>query len=278
MPEATGGYADMRDGARLYYEVAGEGPAVTLLHPGLWDCRTWDREFETWRDRFRVMRYDQRGYGRSSRPEPGAPYSHIGDLVALLDLIGIDRTALVGCSMGGALAIDATLTVPGRVWALVAVATALGGFQETEDEAAWWDERAAPIEAAMEAGDLERAQDLSLAIWATMGLHDAAGARIKEIARDNIHELTMDESGAEGLDPPAAARLGEIDVPTLVVAARHDPPDALRTSEAIAWGVPGARIVTLEADHVVNLRVPEAFDDAVSTFLDEHLPRSPAEA
>lgn len=276
MLDAQGsGYADMPDGARLYYEVAGDGPAVTLLHPGLWDSRTWDREFDTWGDRFRVLRYDQRGYGRSSRPNPGMAYSHVRDLLALLDAVGIDRTALVGCSMGGALSIDATLTAPGRVWALVAVAAALGGFQETEEEAAWWEERAAPIEAALEAGDLEGAQDLSLAIWAILGVHDPAGARIKEIARDNIHELTMDESAAEELAPPAASRLVEIDAPTLVVAARHDPPDGLRMSEAIAWGVPGARIVTLEADHVVNLRAPEAFDEAVLPFLDEHLPSYP---
>jgi pimeloyl-ACP methyl ester carboxylesterase len=78
----------------------------------------------------------------------------------------------------------------------------------------------------------------------------------------------MDESGAEDLDPPAAQRLGEIDVPTLVVAADHDPPFGRRTSELIARGVLDARLVTIEdADHVVNLRQPEAFEAAVLPFL-----------
>lgn len=272
MAERADGFVDVSGGGRLHYEIAGAGPVVTLLHPGLWDMRTWDPQFEPWLERFRVLRYDQRGYGKSSRPD-GTSYSHVRDLVALLDHLGIERTALVGCSMGGALAIDATLTVPGRVWALVPIAPGLGGFVETDDEEAWWDERGEPIEAAVEAGDLELAQDLSLGIWAPLGVDDEAGARIKQIARDNIHELTMDESAAEKIDPPAALRLGEIDVPTLVVEARHDPPDMRRASQLIAREVLDGRLVTIDADHVVNMRAPEALDDAVLPFLMEMAPR-----
>lgn len=272
MPEREEGFVDVSGGGRLHYEIAGAGPVVTLLHPGLWDMRTWDPQFEPWLERFRMLRYDQRGYGKSSRPD-GASYSHVRDLVALLDHLHIDRTALVGCSMGGALAIDATLTVPERVWALVPIAPGLGGFVENEAEEAWWDERGAPIEAAMEAGDLERAQDLSLGIWAPLGVDDETGALIKQIARDNIHELTMDESGVEELDPPSALRLGDIDVPTLVVEARHDPPDMRRASQLIAREVLDGRLVTIDADHVVNMRAPEAFDDAVLPFLMEMAPR-----
>lgn len=272
MRDREEGFIDVSGGGRLHYELAGAGPFVTLLHPGLWDGRTWDPQFEPWGGRFRVLRYDQRGYGKSSRPETGVAYSHVGDLVALLDHLGIRRTALVGCSMGGALAIDAALTVPERVWALVPVAPGLGGFEESEDEEAWWDERAAPIDAAVETGDLERAQDLALEIWAPLGIDDPAGMRIKEIARDNIHEMTMDESAAEELDPPAAQRLGDIDVPTLVVEARHDPPFGRRASQLIGREVLDGRLVTIDADHVVNLRAPEAFDEAVLSFLEEHAP------
>ncbi len=271
MRDRVAGFVDVVDGGRLHYEMAGAGPVVTFLHPGLWDARTWDPQFEPWSERFRLLRYDQRGYGRSSRPE-GTPYSHVRDLVALLDHLGIQRTALVGCSMGGALAIDATLTMPDRVWALVPVAPGLGGFEETEDEEAWWDERAAPVDAAAKAGDFERAQDLSLEIWAPLGVDDPAGARIRDIARDNIHELTMDESAAEEIDPPAAQRLGDIDVPTLVVEARYDPPFGRRASQLIAREVLDGRLVTIEADHVVNLRAPEAFDAAVLPFLLESAP------
>ena len=87
---------------------------------------------------------------------------------------------------------------------------------------AWWEERMGPVEAAIEAGDIEGAEDLRLQVWAPLGVEDPAGRRIREIAFDNIHEVTIDESAAEELDPPAALRLGEIDVPTLVLIAEHD--------------------------------------------------------
>jgi pimeloyl-ACP methyl ester carboxylesterase len=259
------------EGGHLAYEAAGDGPTVTFLHPGLWDMRTWDREFARFADEgYRVVRYDQRGYGRSSRLT-GAPYSSVRDLLAVLDATGTETTALVGCSMGGGLAIDATLVAPDRVWALVPVAAGLSGVEPLDEEIEWWESVSGPIEAAVEAGDLERAQDLRLELlWAPLGTDDPAGARIREIAFDNIHELTMDESGAEELDPPAALRLGEIDVPTLVVAAEHDPAMGRRESDLIARGVLDARLITIEgADHVVNLRQPEAFEAAVLPFLAE---------
>jgi 3-oxoadipate enol-lactonase len=260
------------DGARLAYDVHGQGPAVVLLHPGLWDRRTWDREVTTIAEAgFRVVRFDTRGYGASSRLT-GEPYSNVRDLLSLLDGLGIPKAALVGCSMGGAIAIDFTLAHPDRVWALVPVAPGLSGFEPTPEEEQWWEERDGPIEAAVAAGDIDRAEDLRLEIWAPLGTDDDAGRKIREIAFDNIHEVTMDESAGEEIDPPAAQRLGEIDVPTLVIAAEHDPPDMRRLTDMLAQGIRGARLVTIDADHVVNIRAPDAFEEAVLPFLGEAAP------
>jgi pimeloyl-ACP methyl ester carboxylesterase len=268
-------FVDTEDAARLFVEDLGAGPAVTLLHPGLWDRRTWDPQIEPLLDDgFRVIRYDQRGYGRSSLPVPGVAFSHVRDLEAVLADRGVERTALVGCSMGGALAIDATLTFPERVWALVPVAAGLGGFESSQEEDEWYGDIEALYEEAVEAGELERAQTLLLErIWAPLGMDDPAGKKIRAIAMDNLQEVTMDESGAERLDPPAARRLHEIDVPTLVVKAEADPPDMHRIGDLIAASVPDARATMIEgADHVVNLRQPERFDAAVIPFLLEHRP------
>jgi 3-oxoadipate enol-lactonase len=266
---AKAGRVELPDGGHLWFETAGSGPWVTFLHPGLWDARVWDREFEAWADRFQMLRYDFRGYGRSSRLS-GAPYSHVDDLRALLDHVGVDETALVGCSMGGGAEIDFALTEPAQVTALAAIAASLSGFEPLEEEEDWWEERAAPIQRAIEAGDLEMAEDLRLAIWAPMGVEAEGGGAIRRIAFDNIHEMTMDESAEVGIDPPAATRLGEIDVPTLVVIAEHDPPDQKRCGELIAREVLDGRAVTIDADHVVNLRNPEAFEAAVLPFLVEN--------
>jgi 3-oxoadipate enol-lactonase len=171
--------------------------------------------------------------------------------------------------MGGAIAIDYTLEDPDRVAALVPVASGLGGFEALEEEDDWWESAQAPIDAAIQAGDLERAQDLRLEIWAPLGTQDEAGRLIRQIAFDNIHELLMDESAEEELDPPAARRLAEIDVPTLVMIAEHDPPSMLRTGDLIARGILGAQKLVVEgADHVVNLRRPLEFDAALLAFLD----------
>jgi 3-oxoadipate enol-lactonase len=263
------GYVDI-DGGRLFYESTGEGATVVLIHPGLWDSRTWDPQIAPLTAAgYRVVRYDARGYGRSSRLT-GESYSHVRDLLTVLDALGIDQAALVGCSLGGAIEIDFALEHPERVWALVLAAPGLGGFEALEEEEDWWAARQGPIDAAIEAGDLERAEDLRLEIWAPLGVDDEAGRTIRRIAFDNLHELTMDESAEEELDPPAAHRLGEIDAPTLVMIAAHDPPFMRRTGDLIARGIRGARKITIDgADHVVNLRQPDVFNDAMLAFLAE---------
>ena len=265
---------DLPDGATLNHELSGDGHTVTLIHPGLWDMRTWDREFRLLAGSgYRVLRYDVRGYGKSSRPEPGATYSHVRDLEVLLESNDVVSTALIGCSMGGGIELDYALVHPEQVWGLVLVAPGLGGFEATEEEEEWWAQRDAPIEAAIEAGDLERAQDLRLEIWAPLGTSDERGARIRQIAFDNIHEILMDESGEERLDPPAAHRLGEIDVPTLILEAEHDPPDMRRLCDFLAVEIMGSRKVIVEdADHVVNMRQPERFEELVLPFLADAAP------
>jgi 3-oxoadipate enol-lactonase len=263
------GRADV-DGGSLWFEVAGEGPPVVLIHAGLWDSRAWDAQFDVFAERFRVLRYDLRGYGRSSRPEPGVPYSHVRDLATVMDAAALDRAALVGNSIGGGVALDFMLTHPGRVTALVLVACSPNGMQETPEEETWWHERVEPIGDAVEAGDPERARRAQMRIWAPLGIDDPQGRRIFEIAMDNAHELTMDESAAERLDPPAAERLEEVSVPTLIVPADNDPPEMARATAMMATEIATARVVHLaNVDHVVAMRAPDAFNEAVLAFLDE---------
>lgn len=272
------GIVELPDGARLAFDDVGEGPAVVFVHPGLWDRRTWDDQMTSFPAAgFRAIRYDIRGYGSSSRQD-GRTYADVADLLALLDALGVAQAALVGCSMGGGIAIDATLEHPDRVWALVPVASAIGGVDALPEEEDWYADVVAPIEEAIEAGELERARTLELErLWAPLGLDGDAGTRIRRIAFDNLHELTMDETLSQPIDPPAGHRLHEIDVPTLVLKAEHDPPYSRRLSDVIATGIVGARATMIEgADHVVNLRQPERFDAAVIGFLQEVAPEADA--
>jgi 3-oxoadipate enol-lactonase len=156
------------------------------------------------------------------------------------------------------------------VSALVVASSALGGLEDTPEEEAWFEERLHGIEEAIETGDLEGARRMQMAVWAPLGIDDPNGRRIFELSMDNIHELTMDESAMEDLDPPAAGRLSEIAVPTLVLSADHDPPYFLRASATIAAGIPGARVVRIaNVDHAIPMRAPDAFNETVLAFLDE---------
>ncbi len=265
------------EGGALAWESAGEGPDVVFLHPGLWDARVWDEQFGVFSRMYRVLRVDFRGYGRSSRPEPGRPYSHVDDLAVVMEALGIERAALIGNSMGGRVAVDFALTDPPRVSALVLASPALSGFEGTPEEEAGWEAAFEDIEhqveQAMAEGKLEQAEDLRLRwLWAPLGTDDPAGARIRQIAFDNLHELTMDESAEIGIDPPAAGRLGEIEAPTLVLPADHDPPWHERICLELAEGIRGARLVRIpETDHVIPLRRPAEFNRAVLGFLGEVL-------
>src|SRR5688572_28623774 len=101
------GFAEI-NGARIHYEVAGDGPPLVFLHAYTLDCRMWDDQFEHFTDRYRVVRYDTRGFGRSDVPTE-APYSNHEDLRLLLDHLDIDRAHVCGLSSGGGIAIDFTL-------------------------------------------------------------------------------------------------------------------------------------------------------------------------
>ena len=260
----------LADGASLAYEVGGSGPDVVLIHPGLWDMRTWDPQTPVLVDAgYRVLRYDVRGYGRSSRLVPGQKYSNFRDLLAVMEAASVERATLVGCSIGGGIALDTAISHPERVSALVLVATGPGGVDFTPEEETWWEQREGPIQAAIEAGDLERAEDLRLAIWAPIGTDDESGRAICQIAFDKFHEMTADESGEEGLDPPAAGRLAEVKVPALLFPADHDPPEMRRLADILERGIPNIRRVDIsETDHVVNLRKPREFNEELLQFLE----------
>ena len=246
-------YADV-NGTQLWYEERGSGDAVVFLHAGLLDSRQWERQLETFGERYRAIAYDARGYGRS--PVPTEPYRMHEDLLGLLDALGLDQALLVGNSMGGQTAIDATLAAPERVSRLVSVGAAVSGISFR----AYSDDQGERAEAAWMAGDYEGAADVWLEIWAPL----SPGAR--EIAYTNA-AIDFDAFELAG-DPPAADRLGELHLPTLVLIGDHEVQGIVDSCQAIARDVPQARLELLAgADHLPNLSRPDEFDRLVLDFL-----------
>ncbi|HYO90376.1 MAG TPA: alpha/beta hydrolase [Pyrinomonadaceae bacterium] len=255
-------------GAQVYYELAGEGPALVLVHAGIADARMWDEQFRAFAQSFRVVRYDRRGFGRTQTVDGGS-YSHHEDLHALLRFLGITRASLVGCSQGGKAVTDFTLEHPSMTQALVLVASALGGFEFEGGQPRQFEE----LVRADEAGDAERVNELELQIWVD-GPHrepHEVDASIRERVREmnRIALLASENSGAEQpLEPPAVKRLGEIGVPTLIITGDLDTPKTLAAARVLAQKIEGAQSVVIkDAAHLPNMERPEEFNRHVLSFL-----------
>ena len=261
------------EGARLWYEERGDGPAVVLLHAGIADARMWDEQVDALAERHRVIRYDMRGYGRSSLP-PG-PFSHVRDLEALLAHLDCRRVSLVGLSHGGQVSLDFALTRPEGIEALVLVAPALADHE--------WSAEAQRIDheedARYEAGDLDGAVEVNLRAWvdgpsrAPDAVDPAVRERVSVMCRRSFElyaaAMAQGEPGrSDRLDPPAGARLDEVRAPTLVVVGDADIPDMLEISERLEREIAGARrVVVPGVAHMVNMEQPETFSELVLAFL-----------
>jgi 3-oxoadipate enol-lactonase len=270
--QAHTGFAEV-GGAPLYYEVAGTGPALVLIHEGLADSRMYDDQFDALARRYRVVRYDLHGFGRSGTPDRA--YTHHEALHGLLRHLGIDRAALLGMSLGGIVAIDFTLTYPDMVGALVLMAAGIGGYPISEATRAL----AAPLAEAFKAGDFVRAIDLSVRFWVD-GM-ERSPEEVDPDVRERFRALYTDvlrrsrDGGrqADLLDPPAYRRLGEIHVPTLVVVGTGDVPDILDGADLLERSIPGSRKVVLpRVAHLLNMERPAEINRLILDFLAEQYP------
>ena len=259
------GFADI-NGARIYYEVAGDGPPLVFLHGYTLDCRMWDDQFDHFADRYRVVRYDVRGFGRSDVPTE-APFSNHDDLRLLLDHLAIDRAHLCGLSSGGGIAIDFALEYPERVLSVIAISSALGG--STHGLGSMMSAVVAMNEAGA-AGDLEGAKR----IWCESQLFAPAN-RDPRIA-ERLAQLVGDWSGWQltnqpnHVDPesPPAGRLQDLAVPVLVLVGELDIDMVQSVAVDLEAGLPNARrVVVPDVGHMTNMEAPAAVNDLIAEFL-----------
>jgi 3-oxoadipate enol-lactonase len=248
----------------VHHVVTGppDAPALVLSNSLGATLAMWDRQAEPFAERFRLVRYDIRGHGRS--PVPPGPYSidDVGaDLIALLDHLEIERAHIAGVSLGGMTAMWMGIHAPERVDRLVLCCTSakLGPPE-------MWVERAATVRAhgtgAVAAAGVGR--------WLTDGYR----ASHPEVAAEL--EAMIASTPAEGYASGCAIlehmdlepRLGEIRAPTLVIAAAQDPSTPPEHGERIAWAIPGARFELVDPGaHLAVIERP----DVVTPLMLGHL-------
>jgi len=250
------------DGGTVWADDSGgDWPPLVLLHPGVGDSRIWEPVLSPLSERYRVIKYDARGFGQS--PAPEVKFSLLRDLTAVLDHYGLRRAALVGCSQGGASALGLTLEQPQRVSALVLLCPGIPGFPMDEQEAAEDPELEAAFERAHAAGDVNALADTMALVWGRAGATPAVTEQLRSAARASIvsGDLELD-------DPPVFDRLGELAVPTALMVGDADFPPLVESNRQAAARIPGCEFTFVPGmDHLPPLREPGLVLDVITRTL-----------
>ncbi|HLK72504.1 MAG TPA: alpha/beta hydrolase [Streptosporangiaceae bacterium] len=271
MTPVAGGMIPVTDGEIWAEDTGGGGTPVVLVNPGWSTAGIWTPLLGLLAGRFRLIRYDDRGVGRS--PAPSVPFTRLADLRSVLDHTGVARAVVVGHSGGGGTALALALDDPERVAALVLVAPGAPDYPWPTD-----DPYIGEFVRRYTAGDQEGLVRLGVATWATAGDDETAAAEIRAAVSAFF---VIGELGQE--DPPVYDRLGQVLAPAVVVRGDLEYPMVADCADAIASRIPGCgRIVVPGADHLLPLRAPgrlaeiitgHAGTDALQVFqLVDHAP------
>jgi pimeloyl-ACP methyl ester carboxylesterase len=261
-PAERGGWLE-GEGRRIRYGVAGHGVPVLLIHGGLVDSRMWDDQVASLSVDHCTIRYDQRGFGRSSAAK--ASYSPVEDVKALLDKLGVRKAVVIGLSYGGQLAVDFALEHPDRVLALVTAGATVRG----QPMVAVGD-RPAIYAVLKRSGTAE-----AVKLW----LEDPAFVTARELppVQERMRRMLTENVKGWGIPRPELVRwpsrvpaehLGEIGVPTLVLRGGLESPNIVAAADLLAEKIPKATLrIIPAAGHHLNMEAPEQFDAAVLSFL-----------
>jgi len=254
-------HADV-NGQRIWFEdTGGDGPPVILAHGFLMDADMFVHQVEALRDRYRVITWDERGFGRTEYDgEPFSYWDSAADCLGLLDHLGIERAVVGGMSQGGFLSLRVALTAPERVRALILLDTQAG----TEDADA--------------VPEYERMRDGWLSAGPVDGLARAIAGLI--ISDDDVSPAWIAKWQAQPnsyIEQPFTTlmsrdditdRLGEIMCPALVVHGTEDVSISMERAEALAAGLSGCDgVVEVSGAHAANLTNPGPVNDAIVAFL-----------
>jgi len=267
------------NGVVTFYEDAGDGPVVVLIHGYGADLRLWDAQVGPLREAgFRVIRYDVRGHGRSMIAPDGYTFeNYAADLRDLLDRLNVERPAtqsldveavhVVGLSMGGGVALQFALDFAVRVLSLTLVDSALPGFT-------YGDETTAHIQQFMKAVLSDGPRDAIDRVWLEHPFFD--GVRRVPVQFAAVRDILLDfqapdmRDGARPADyrPDIASRLADISARTLVVAGENDIADFRLIADVLAENIPDARLAVIpDCWHLPPVEKPEEFNERLISFL-----------
>jgi 3-oxoadipate enol-lactonase len=248
---------------RMHYEVIGPAGAPVLVFSNSLgtDVSLWDGQALDMAQKFRVVRYDKRGHGKSSAP--AGPYSIeiLGrDLIALLDFLKLDKVHFCGLSIGGQTGMWLGVNAPERLNKLVLSNTSAKiGTPEV------WNAR---IDAVRKGG-MESVADAVLERWFTFGFRQSDPEEVASIRQVLVHAdpAGYSECCAAVRDFDYRHKVSEIRRPTLMIAGAHDPATPPGDTRWVAEQIPVSKFVELNASHLSCIEAREAFMVALREFL-----------
>ena len=262
------GFAQVADG-QLYYEVAGHGEPLVLIHGNAGDRRHWDHQIAALSDRFTVIRYDVRGFGQSSLPILGRSYSDYDDLRQLLDHLNVTRAHVAGWSMGSGIAIDFALAYPERTSSLISVGPWVNGYSSPSANSMFADVGLVVSELVENGPGSGADAWMKAPFFAATIRNPSAGDEFHRIAEDYSWWALMNASPLQSLEPAAVGHLYSIQVPTLILTAEHDIPACLEIADLLERRVSGAqKVVMTGTGHLLHMEKPDEFNAHVVRFLE----------
>jgi 3-oxoadipate enol-lactonase len=246
------------------YDIAGQGPWVTMSHSLAWDSSMWDEFLEALTEHFTVLRYDTRGHGGTELT--AGPYSLellADDAYALLSELGVERTHWVGLSMGAMIAQPLALQHPEMVQSLVLADTT---SRFPEDAQPQW---LARIRLAETEG-MDAVADHLLGRWFTERFRRDNPRRVAEIRdairRTPVAAFTACADAVRRVD--YHDRLGELDCPALIMVGEHDPGTTPEQARALQQAKPNSELVVIpSAAHMSSAERPQVFGETMVNFL-----------
>lgn len=255
------------NGESLYYEVAGKGTPLVLIHGWSLNSRMWDTQVPTLSKRFRVIRYDRRGFGKSSGSEDVS--WDAADLNALLDQLGVKKAHVLGLSQGARVAMQFARDYPDRVASLI-----LHGPSPPDGFLPWSGADRTKFDEWTTLAR-ERGMDAFRREWSAHPLMEIPPGHSR--ARASLDEILAAYRGGRFLSPvppsgPVAPitmdDLRRIGVPTLVLSGEREVPFLQIVARALAYYIPSARLVVVQGGgHMVNMIEPDRYNTAVLNFL-----------
>ena len=273
---ADSGYANV-NGTKLYYEVAGTGEPIVLIHGSFGDRRHWDFQFNEFSKKYKVLRYDVRGYGKSALPNPDSAYTDSEDLNALLDFLRIEKANICGLSMGTLIAIDLALSHPDKCNSLILCGPRVAGDGSAEYRTAYADSVSAGISRAVEIVKNKGAKEGTDSLWT--GNNPLSRAVRSPKTLEALLKMGYEYSWLRYLYankrmqafPMAIKKLNEIKIPALIITAEYDLELCKTVANILAKEIPNAKLLSIKgAGHMMNMDRPEEFNKRMVEFF-KHL-------